>query len=751
MRFRRNPLVHIIILVLVAGVAVIGVTSNHFGIHGLHRHATAPTVTVSPVSLSEQRQRLEDARTLRFQGRYAQAISSLQPVTISPELENSAAALLEIAKDQVALGDTGDAYDTLHRIRTRFAQSAAGDEAQFHLSQLEASRGDLAAAITDLQAYRSRHPEITGYIDLLIAKDQQQRGRLSDALKTAESVAASDLIDRARVEALEQMRTIQKIQKNDAAYLDATDQLLRLATIPAYRSELRYQRASAELRLGQKDAALADLRTVLSEYPDSGYAQNAIADLRKLAGANAVSDEQQALVAYDGGDYQSASVSFNHLVTADPANGRAWYYLAMSKLRNGDSWTAAVELKSMADRYPSSPFTPGALFTAGQLFEDEDDPDAALSVYQILIDKFGTSVEATNGRVRAGLILYQRGNFAAAINQFVAVRGSGSVSAEASFWEGKSFQQSGNSDRAKQAWTHASEADPTGFFGLRSAQLLNNENPITVKDPVTSLAVPLTPADAADLTSWYANYGTTVEAAQASVQQDPGFQRMNLLFDLGLSTQADWEMSALSDTYTSNPTLLGTFGDLLAGNGHYNEAFRVGLRLQSVADDSGMRLPRAMQRLAFPLAYPSLIETQASAHNVDPFLFLALIRQESGYDPSATSASDARGLAQVIPSTGKGLAQALRTGDFNADMLYRPAIAVQFGALYLADQLSHYNGQIYPALAGYNAGDGNVDKWLTGKNLRDPDLFVETIPFPETHDYVQIVYANFLNYIRIYR
>ncbi len=377
MRFRRNPVVHIIILVIVAGVAISGLASNQFGIHGLHRGSGTPSPTISPVSLSEQANRLATARSLRFQGRYEQAMDSLRPVTISSKPDNAAVALLEIAKNQIALGDDSGAFDTLNRLRSRFQQTAAGDEAQFHLSRVEANRGDLSAAINDLHAYRSRHPEIVGYVDLLIAHYQLQRENLSEALHLAESVASSDVIDRAKVDALEQMRTVQKKQKDDRAYLDATNKLLELATFPSYRAELRYERASTELRLGQKDAGLADLRTVLSDYPDSGYAENAISDLEKLSGENAVSSEQKALVSYYRGRYQSAKESFHRLVSANSSNDKAWYYLAMSKLRSGDSWSAAIELKSMADRYPTSSLTPGALLTAGKIFEEEDDPDAA--------------------------------------------------------------------------------------------------------------------------------------------------------------------------------------------------------------------------------------------------------------------------------------------------------------------------------------------------------------------------------------
>ena len=103
-----------------------------------------------------------------------------------------------------------------------------------------------------------------------------------------------------------------------------------------------------------------------------------------------------------------------------------------------------------------------------------------------------------------------------------------------------------------------------------------------------------------------------------------------------------------------------------------------------------------------------------------------------------------------MPATGQGIANALGYGWFKTDDLLRPTVSIEFGAYYLASQLRSYGGQVYPALAAYNAGGGNVNQWLREISTEDMDLFAAQIPFSETNHYVQVVYENYRAYVRLY-
>lgn len=160
--------------------------------------------------------------------------------------------------------------------------------------------------------------------------------------------------------------------------------------------------------------------------------------------------------------------------------------------------------------------------------------------------------------------------------------------------------------------------------------------------------------------------------------------------------------------------------------------------------------PPALLRLRFPTPYPELVQREAAAFGVDPRLFYALIRQESLFNPAATSWVGARGLAQIMPDTGRGIAQNLGVSDFQLDDLYRPHVSIRFGAFYLGRRIRDMNGSLHGALAAYNGGLVNAQRWAGGNVVADPDRFVETIDFSETRNYVWAVYAFYGVYRGIY-
>jgi soluble lytic murein transglycosylase len=157
-----------------------------------------------------------------------------------------------------------------------------------------------------------------------------------------------------------------------------------------------------------------------------------------------------------------------------------------------------------------------------------------------------------------------------------------------------------------------------------------------------------------------------------------------------------------------------------------------------VADKNAPAAPSALRKLSHPIAYPDLVKAESQNQGIGQMLVLAMIRQESGYDPLAHSPAQARGLTQITPATATFLAEALGWSHFEQDDLNRPAIALEFGTHYLADQLNSFGGNTFQALAAYNAGPQSVSQWATDDN----DLFIERIDYPETQEYVRQVYFN---------
>jgi len=160
--------------------------------------------------------------------------------------------------------------------------------------------------------------------------------------------------------------------------------------------------------------------------------------------------------------------------------------------------------------------------------------------------------------------------------------------------------------------------------------------------------------------------------------------------------------------------------------------------------------PLEFWKLAFPIPYRTELEKYTLRRKIDPFLFAALVRQESEFDPKAISRAKAYGLSQVLPSTGRQLARKLGVKRFTSSMLFRPDVNLNLGTQMFRTLVDQYGGRLEPALAAYNAGKSRSDAWLNWGTFREPAEFIETIPFTETRNYVQIVLRNAWLYRRLY-
>jgi soluble lytic murein transglycosylase len=149
-------------------------------------------------------------------------------------------------------------------------------------------------------------------------------------------------------------------------------------------------------------------------------------------------------------------------------------------------------------------------------------------------------------------------------------------------------------------------------------------------------------------------------------------------------------------------------------------------------------LPGEVWDLLYPPAYSKLIAAQAHLNNLEPYLVMGLIRQESAFDPHALSNANARGLMQVLPQTAASTTRSSRVRTAGK-RLYDPNYNIRVGCAYLAQLLKEFNGQPEFAVAAYNAGDSRVKEWMKKYTFRDRAVFLESIPIPATRNYVELV------------
>lgn len=143
----------------------------------------------------------------------------------------------------------------------------------------------------------------------------------------------------------------------------------------------------------------------------------------------------------------------------------------------------------------------------------------------------------------------------------------------------------------------------------------------------------------------------------------------------------------------------------------------------------------------FPLARQDRVSEQAEDAGIDPAWAYALIRAESAWVTDARSGANAYGLMQLLPSTARRVARRLKLPYGGANDLYDPKLNIALGTHYLAQMAARYGGAPWLASAAYNAGPKQVDKWLSARGDLPPDLFVATMPFHETREYVARVMA----------
>lgn len=167
----------------------------------------------------------------------------------------------------------------------------------------------------------------------------------------------------------------------------------------------------------------------------------------------------------------------------------------------------------------------------------------------------------------------------------------------------------------------------------------------------------------------------------------------------------------------------------------------------------GMTFRKINKNIAYqqyPIKYENLVNKYSKKYDVDKYLVYAVIRTESKFDQYAVSSADAYGLMQLQTETASDCAKKLKINVSLPDDLYVPDINIHLGTYYLSWLLDRYDGNVSLAIAAYNGGIGNVDKWLDDHRYADGDGGLKDIPFGETSKYVTSVTTSYQKYKEIY-
>ena len=291
----------------------------------------------------------------------------------------------------------------------------------------------------------------------------------------------------------------------------------------------------------------------------------------------------------------------------------------------------------------------------------------------------------------------------------------------ARFWLAQSLNQEQEHDKAQKTYGDLQKDSPLTYYGMLAAFSagLNLDTSIT---QVTPLALERDPY-------LLPNEVTRLERAEKFLAENAN--------ELALI-----ELKELRARDALSSPFLMYLAALNAAAGSHSTAFTILGELVSRGYDGATSA--SFLNLVFPAAHFELIKKHADHFNLDPLLVLSLIKQESAFDPGAGSNVGATGLMQLMPATATDTDPNVERSD-----LIDPDTNIRVGTQYLKQVLNKFNGNIVLALAGYNAGPHNVDRWLKDSGgKRGMIEFIETIPFKETREYVGSIIRNYYWYSR---
>jgi soluble lytic murein transglycosylase len=423
----------------------------------------------------------------------------------------------------------------------------------------------------------------------------------------------------------------------------------------------------------------------------------------------------------------------------------------------GDTAAAVKTYQETAAFFPADKLAPEALWNAAKVREDSGDYAQAAVLYEDLQTGFPGYEDSAAALWRAGLAHYRAADKMKAEKDWQALVDKYPASAYRDaglYWLGKV----GNKAVAKASWDTLVDVNPYGYYALRVQQIRSNAS-------LTGSHLVLDPVEApdwderqleVDILSWLNGWatvptGTSLIDLSESLATRTDYRQGQILLGVGMRREALAAYDGTRAAAWKDPVALAQLALDFREQGLYGLSARCASRLVGLWPDGVIQdAPDAVQRLAYPLLYTDLLSAEAQARNLDPLLLAALIRQESLFEPSAESYAGARGLGQVMPATGEGIAKSVGLEGFVLDDLYRPSVSIRFCAFYLSGQMGRFDDQILVALAAYHGGPGNTIRWIESAG-DDLDLFVEILTAPQSRIYLQRVYEQYITYESLYR
>jgi soluble lytic murein transglycosylase len=705
-----------------------------------------------------------------------------KPDTTAPALD---AATPEDASLQKELGvlardlhqGAPGSYDKLAAFANKNSKSVWGQRAALALGFDDFSRARMSQAETWLQ--KAKTDELLNQYALFwLAQTQRNLNKKAEAalnlatlLKDNPYTAIKDVVLQAYVPTAVEIGHAQE-------GLDALASYPPAASKPA----LLLVRARANESIRKLLPAVRDYQALYYKFPLADESKDAGLSLTRLNKqlrnefpyATAELQDQRAQIFYDAHKWKEARVEYEKLAAMlkDPTNPTRQHALVrvaecrqhpkqspvlLASLNISDPDADAERLYALSqayrseknegamlgtvekatEKYPLSHWSEEALMATGNYYWVLLDRSKAVSYYQRILDAYPGDKNAYNAEWRAAWLAYlQKAPYTdEKITTFLRKYPVSGGAVNALYWLGRNAEREGNPGHARGYYRKASERFPTTYFGEYATARLEKMAPgeadqsevfaqIPAAPPLRSFDEPITP-----------NVADRWNRAQA-------------LRTIAFDGSAELELKAAYAT-TASPRYLVEAAQAAFDQGHFAAGMAYGrLAVPNFDARSFSEVPPSVWRILFPLPYESTLRREAERNDFDPMFAAGLIRQESTFQADIVSHANAIGLMQILPKTGKILARQ-RKVKYTKATLFDPNLNIQLGMLYIADLTRATGGPEYAA-AAYNAGEDRIALWKSERAYEEVPELVESIPFTETREYVQIVLRNAVMYRLIY-
>jgi tetratricopeptide (TPR) repeat protein len=406
-----------------------------------------------------------------------------------------------------------------------------------------------------------------------------------------------------------------------------------------------------------------------------------------------------------------------------------------------DDSAADAWYQRFADLYPKHPNTQDVLWYLAWEQEERKNYQKAIIQYTKIcsLNKNGTRYD--DALFRAALCQFKDGTYkraCSAFESFLHSQDDSPYALGALYWKAKCLSALGKQPEAVEILRSVVRLSPTDYYAFRAREIL------VLAGDTARLPVLDTSYDRSRTLEWLDSVSPAKKplSAMDSIQ----YARGTVCALCGLVDRSSVFLDGLELRYPANLALQFDVSGLYMFVNDPVSSYKVGRRLAwRVPASARYAMPQPLMSILYPMPFWDIVSREAARNGLDPFLVLAVMRQESIFDPSIVSRAGAVGLMQLMPYTSQAVCKSLGE-QFVADSLYTPGTNIRQGTFYLRQLLGQLNGNLVLAIAGYNGGPNRAAEWYSKNRRTTFDLFIEDIGFTETRGYVKKVLANYWTY-----